>query len=154
MQWSHPVPIRILTSLTVVTFSPGFSGLKAHSSLVQVYNLVPDSLWQLFGVAVERLTWKKLILWTGVLYTYNELRSGVIIIDWLIVWFCLGCRRSNTYFTQWHTNQFITFFCSVFFFWIFLIDNRCLSIKKKLPKISDCSFLCKWASLLFITAFP
>ncbi len=26
-------------------------GLVAHSSLVQIYNLVPDVLWQLFGFA-------------------------------------------------------------------------------------------------------
>lgn len=45
--------------------------LKANSSLVKVYN----------PLVVERLERKKRILWTGVLCTHNEMRSGVSLID-------------------------------------------------------------------------
>lgn len=61
----------------------------------------------------------RLDLWTGVLYKHKELRSGIFVFDWLFVIcvalghslcepeFCLfhGYRGSNTFFTQWLTNQ-------------------------------------------------
>ncbi len=46
-------------------------GLAAHSSLVQVYNLVPDVLCQLFGLD------RCVLVWTGVFYTHNKLKLGV-----------------------------------------------------------------------------
>lgn len=51
-------------------------GILAHSSLMQVYNLVPDVLWQLFDVAHGGEEVR-----TGVLYAHNE----------LIHWFWFVC---------------------------------------------------------------
>ncbi len=55
-------------------------GPVAHSSLVKVYNLVPDFLGQLFGfdhggeLGIWLSDW--LFLWTSVFYTSNKLRLG------------------------------------------------------------------------------
>ncbi len=57
-------------------------GLVAHSSLVKVYNLVPDFLGQLFGfghggeLGIWLSDW--LFLWTSVFYTSNKLRLGAL----------------------------------------------------------------------------
>lgn len=57
----------IFFHFSIITPRPG--GPVAHSSLVQVYNLVPDVLDSslVSPIKVERLEWPNFTLWTGVL---------------------------------------------------------------------------------------
>lgn len=58
-------------------------GLVVHSSPVQIYKLSLMSFrsFLVLSMWMEKTEWKKLILWTCVLYTHDELRSGVFVID-------------------------------------------------------------------------
>lgn len=86
-------------------------GLLVYPSLLLLYSLVPKS----FGLTHDGgRGWKIFMLWIGVIYTHNELRSVLSLFNWLINWltviyvprghttnwwepvFWLGCWGSNT----------------------------------------------------------
>lgn len=70
---NHTNSCYLLTKLLADAFQPcaalqSFSLMFFHSSLV-------------LPIMLERLEWKKSILKTGVLYTKNDIRPGLSVID-------------------------------------------------------------------------
>lgn len=47
-------------------------------------------------LVMEGLEWKKLFLWTGVLYTHDKSRSGVAVIDLINCNLCFAWARSQS----------------------------------------------------------
>lgn len=78
----------------------------------KIWSLIPFDSSLVSPVVMERLEWKKLILWSGVLYTPNKLLS---VNEWLIDCYQCGSQKSvwivedQILASQWHAKWSTTF---------------------------------------------